>query len=721
MNRVYKRAFQRQLLFFAVFIPFLCLLFILCPQWNGLAYGTDLPVGLLHYLYQEDSHVVVRFDGLITFSNGQQYLPVIPQIQKDSSAGFQVVQIYPSSKQPDLIRFKNNWFLIRLVKTNTGKISLARLMEYPIEMKEGILPQDFVMPENLYVPSELKVILGDLPYKAAASNQGTSPSGLKSSTTLLKNKSLSIESHPGLIPSAIKQPGQEGRNITLYVANLNNETLSVIHPGLDQLEEQIPLNCVPSSMSKSPDKKSLYITCTTSNEILVLDTDTNLIKTRVKVNSSPSELAVLPPVAILTDGKNKVEKKPNPLKPSWLQVNPFYNSKNLNTPMFIYPSTVEKRLHTRFYVPLKVEFTGNCPLSSQPANASVLQFDKRTGQPLVAATSNDNSISESERDDDEKESPPHQFLVSYHYDNHLTLIDGDRLKACSRIEIPGPGGVMYYSRRFKTLFVADASDPKVYEINPDSGILARTLSGLPSISGLMLTIDSEHHPYLWILSRSKAQVGIVDLVSGQPIKLLGVGKKPVDWVLFHKKLYVLSALDDRIDVIDADSQTLQAPIPLPAGTYGTAITLGPEGVMAYISSVGTEQVGVVNLRSGVFEKSIPIDVKGIAISLIESPEKLKESPGGSGQDRSSAGNAIQAGGSPDKDSSTHKNKVLPPMQYSKPPYQPASNDSSKGSLFRVGRRPKPTRAEWIKQHQKKQDASSTPTLPNKSDTSNPPP
>lgn len=137
--------------------------FALSPM--ALCWATDLPPTVLSYLRKRDPAVKIRFDGMVTLSNHDVYLPVFPQDPSHPPNPSQVLREYPQqAKSPDLIQFDNHFFLIRLVNTSSGKLALARMDAYPIELKEGLLPQDLLLPPNLFLPNELKVILGDLPY-----------------------------------------------------------------------------------------------------------------------------------------------------------------------------------------------------------------------------------------------------------------------------------------------------------------------------------------------------------------------------------------------------------------------------------------------------------------------------------------------------------------------------------------------------------------------------
>ncbi len=268
------------------------------------AWATDLPTGVLNYLRQKDPGVQVRFDGLVRFSNGERYVPVIPQDPGPNADPKQVIAITPEkSPFPDLIEFDNHFFLIRLIQTVSGRLTFAKLDNYPIQLKEGLLPQDFVLPENLFIPVELKVILGALPY-----NPAYTPSKPATATTTTKpasgktpaKGSIATAANPSKTPAAPATLSLEDNNLidhrgrVAYVFDIPEQKLFSIDPASGRKQSDVGLDCAPAALQVSPDGKLLFAPCLSSNELVVMDTEANLVKNRLKVGERPDALLYLP-------------------------------------------------------------------------------------------------------------------------------------------------------------------------------------------------------------------------------------------------------------------------------------------------------------------------------------------------------------------------------------------------------------------------------------------
>lgn len=249
--------------------------------WSGLsAWATELPPGILNYLRQKDTQVKVRFDGLVLFSNGESYVPVIPQDPDLNPDSQQVIATIPENvKYPDIIQFDNNFFLMKLVLTSSGRLTFPKMAEYPMQLREGMLPQDFVMPNNLFIPVELKIILGALPYN---------PTYVPAKNPLIVSPSVTLA----------KQGGQAAQftvtNRLTYVFDLNGQKVLSIEPLTGKVTGEVPLGSVPAGMKLSPDGSLLFIPCLSTNELVVIDTGANLVKTRVPVGQRPDSVLYAP-------------------------------------------------------------------------------------------------------------------------------------------------------------------------------------------------------------------------------------------------------------------------------------------------------------------------------------------------------------------------------------------------------------------------------------------
>ncbi|MBY0402354.1 MAG: YncE family protein [Cyanobacteria bacterium] len=466
---------------------------------QSLANATELPPAVLSYLRTKDAQVEIRFDGLVTYSNGIRYLPILPQDPTNKmDKATKVVSTIPDQPDqaiyPDLIEFDNGLFLIRLVPTNTGKVTLARMDSYPIRMKEGLLPQDLVMPANLFIPAELKVVLGSLPYnpKESLVVQPKKPD---------KTKADLPKEDPNAVPK------------TVFFSNLSVNNLISIDPDKSSVQGKIPFNCVPSSLTTSPDQKLMFATCLTTDELVVVDTEANLIKTRIPVGSKPSSS-------------------------------------------------------------LYVEKTG-------------------------------------------------EIYVTNRYSNFINVIQASDLSTSEEtISIPSSGGGMLaYQPTSNMLYVSDNSAGKsgsIFEIDLETKTLKRTFKVPPSVSGMFIPPYSKQ---LWVSSRVKNTISVIDITTGTITSTFNVGKKPVSLTGTYDFVYSVSAEEDRIDAIKLDNtkwvdHTVLEPIILPGGSFASSMVISNDLKYGYVVAAGAESLYVIDLKNQQLFKSIPVQNKGTILAVI---------------------------------------------------------------------------------------------------------
>jgi hypothetical protein len=150
----------------------LCLLLFLMSAWfftQGQASPSTcnrLPEAVLLYLKTLDPNVRVREDCLALLSDKRTYLPVLPQGHDKEEEPSRMIEQFPlKSKAPDWIAFDHGFYLLRLLETENGKITFSRTESIPSDLKTGLFPQNFMVPAGFSIPSELRILVGDLPYE----------------------------------------------------------------------------------------------------------------------------------------------------------------------------------------------------------------------------------------------------------------------------------------------------------------------------------------------------------------------------------------------------------------------------------------------------------------------------------------------------------------------------------------------------------------------------
>lgn len=497
------------------------------------SFATDLPPFVLQTLQSmqatTQTPVTVRFDGLITFGQtgtSQQppvvYLPVLPLDPAKPANPTAVMTQQPEGQAfPDVIGFDNGLYLIRVVQTESGKQALAKLTPYPSDMKEGLLPQDLVLPRNLYIPAELKVILGDLPYnpdaQAAPTNDlDLTATGLDNNPTATAFLATSFPTLPStLIAKNITTPARPLKQV-VYAVDQDKHRLLVLDSAQKQVQNTVALDCVVSRLAMDSSRQLAFAPCASASEVIVVDSQAHVVRGRVDLSARPYDVVVLPQQG--------------------------------------------------------------------------------------------------------------ELLISHRYANYLSVVDVETLTEKAHVLLPGQGGVMQWSASLGRVVIADSSKASVYVLNPESKTVEQTWTGLAETSAMTLvpaassvtsapTLAPDGLPIateptatatpptekLWMVSRNRAQLQVVDMATGKVANALETAEKPV--ALYRQpvaegepaKVWVVSAGTNSVEgyIISPTSGMLekQGVISLPEGSFPTEITASPNSAnKAWVACTGSNQL-----------------------------------------------------------------------------------------------------------------------------------
>lgn len=483
---------------------------------SSVSLATELPPEVLSYLRKKDPAVKVRFDGLVLFSNGESYVPVLPETGGEESQ--KISETVTSDPEiatfPDFIGFDNNLYLIRLIQTASGRLTFPKREAYPIALKEGLLPQDFVLPTNLFIPVELKVILGALPYNPVyevSKNKALYPASvtLRAETNPKKNSE---------IQPTIKMA---------YSFDLSQQHLVGFDPKSGQRLQHIDLGCSPASIQLSSSGKYLFIPCLSNDELVVVETASQLVKTRIPTGKRPDK-------TLLITGLSKAESTEH-------------------------------------------------------------------------------------------------LLISNRYSPFITLVDGDALVSPRQISVPSSVGEMALIPPTEASSVPQviASDPfgeDLFLVNLQTGLVERTLKGISSTSALNVIVTPTGKLEIWVTSRTENVVKIIDFQTGNTVKSIPVGEKPLAMSYYGGKMFILCAGSNTVDVIQATSKTAEKQIMLEDGSFPSAMSV--TGSYAYIMLAASSHMVTVDLHTESIVDTVPLDFRSNMLGLqpvIKPPSKVKVS------------------------------------------------------------------------------------------------
>ncbi len=142
-------------------------LFILLVLLIGCTnvFAAKIPAEVKDYILQTFPQADIRFDGVIILPDNTIYLPLYPALFSDITE-LKIKESHPANQsfkqEPDVIIFNNDFVLLKVLSDGEGHRTVLHMVNPPLQVRTGLLPQDMLVPSGLIIPENIKGIIGNL-------------------------------------------------------------------------------------------------------------------------------------------------------------------------------------------------------------------------------------------------------------------------------------------------------------------------------------------------------------------------------------------------------------------------------------------------------------------------------------------------------------------------------------------------------------------------------
>ncbi len=295
------------------------------------AKASELPKEVRDYLTTQKNIPSIRYDGVIKYNNDIMYLPIFPAnpVKVDK---LEIVKTYPEKQNinnfPDMVLFNNNFGMLKIVKTDSDRVTIKDIPDMPAEIKTGLLPQDIMVPHGLVLPETLAGILGDVQVPLVGSARTTTfvtgkksaplPNGKKTTVSKkynipadLKNKLFFVNNfqteYLEVFSSTVTEPlyslktsgvmkdvkpALNGKY--LIIATNNKKNIDIVDVKGEYIIKHIDLTAIPSEIAVDETNKKAYIASIEDESLTVIDLETLKITEKIQLVGSPHRLSLSP-------------------------------------------------------------------------------------------------------------------------------------------------------------------------------------------------------------------------------------------------------------------------------------------------------------------------------------------------------------------------------------------------------------------------------------------
>ena len=297
-------------------------LFITCTA----SFAAKIPDEVVNYINKTIPGTDIRFDGVIILPDNTVYLPLFPSLFSDITS-LKIKQTIPEGKnltqKPDIIIFNNDFVLLKVLSDGEGHKTVHHMMNPPLQVRTGLLPQDMLVPSGLIIPENLKGIIGNL--KIDTKNEDIIKLTTKESFEEFLDTSKPIPAQtliPQLAGKTIFLTTNYSKNIQvlepakslpsyslaqksipvdvepvdngkfLLVTSYERPFLDIVSVADSRFIKQINLGSFLSEIVLDTKNNKAYITSPTASTIFVIDLKTMSLIQKIKVNGYCEKLVL---------------------------------------------------------------------------------------------------------------------------------------------------------------------------------------------------------------------------------------------------------------------------------------------------------------------------------------------------------------------------------------------------------------------------------------------
>ena len=289
----------------------LAVIFIIFFMTAIPAVASKIPADLQNFILKSLPNTDFRFDGMIILPDNTIYLPLFPA-KPEQTDNIQVNKTFPSGKtlaqKPEIVIFNNNYVILKVIDDRNGKKTIFVPTPIPDEIRNGLLPQDMLVPRGLTIPESIKGIIGNLNIETSK-NQGLRvevPKSLydKNNTVTpapqLKNKTfyvatgysknIQVINTDSKTPAYALSQDYTPNNMIAYdnkfllVTSFGSKTLNVISLADEEIIKQIYLTTTPDEILIDSSKKIAYVSSPENSSIYVVNLETMTLSKQIKIN-----------------------------------------------------------------------------------------------------------------------------------------------------------------------------------------------------------------------------------------------------------------------------------------------------------------------------------------------------------------------------------------------------------------------------------------------------
>lgn len=207
--------------------------------------------------------------------------------------------------------------------------------------------------------------------------------------------------------------------------------------------------------------------------------------------------------------------------------------------------------------------------------------------------------------------------VSSSDDSSIYIIDLTTMTLKQKLKVKGRCEKLSLSDDGTKLFYTDRKTNDVWVIELDNGFIIKDIGSFPNVSKIVFMQGK-----IYITSRTKNRLAIVDYATLSLIKELPVEVKPVDMLIYKDKLFVLGAQNNIVQVINTVNDEITDTICLNTNGFSTKIYRIKNTNVAIVTDIKMDKYSVLDLDKKAVLKTNILEIPVSTVAVVNQVKKI---------------------------------------------------------------------------------------------------
>lgn len=185
----------------------------------------------------------------------------------------------------------------------------------------------------------------------------------------------------------------------------------------------------------------------------------------------------------------------------------------------------------------------------------------------------------------------------------LYILDIPTMTLTQKVKLKGKCSKFTLADNDRKLFYFDQKTNEIWSVELDNDYLTKYIGSYPNISKIEYANGK-----VYLISRVAGRLASVDYQTLNLMSEMNVNEKPVDMLVYKNNLYVLSAMDNTLQILDIFKDELINTINLNTQGFSTKIYRIEDSNYAVVTDGVANKYSIINLNTNKIEKVNTADI-----------------------------------------------------------------------------------------------------------------